>query len=76
MYVPQELIDEHNTIKKTNGTNIGSHIFKKIAKYSQVGREFEKIMDDPAKIIIEPIKNILRNPKNRWKYNKIGVNKK
>ena len=71
-YVPPSVMDEIENIKKEHDLVIGTEAFRKMAKYSQLGREMEKIKKSPSRLLSQPIINITKGKKKKWKYNDFG----
>lgn len=74
IYVPHLVIEELETIKKDDEIIIGSDAFRKMVGYSRIGREMEKIKDDPARLIKQPLGNLLSKKSKGWKYRDLKGN--
>jgi len=72
MYVPPSVMEEVERIKKENDLIIGTEAFRKMVKYSMLGREMEKIKKSPSRLISQPIINVTRSKNKKWKYNDFG----
>lgn len=72
VYVPPSVMEEVDKIKKESDLVIGTEAFRKMAKYSQLGREMEKIKKSPSRLLSQPIINVGRKKKKKWKYNDFG----
>jgi|TARA_R100000501_G_C2618176_1_gene111660 hypothetical protein len=71
-FVPPAVMDEIETIKKEHDLEIGTEAFRKMAKYSKVGREMEKIKKHPTRLLAQPIINMGKKKRKKWKYNDFG----
>lgn len=72
MYVPPNVMDEIDKIKRENDLVVGTEAFRKMVKYSQLGREMEKIKKSPTRILSQPIVNVTKSKKKKWIYNDFG----